>query len=371
MQLNTKYGVKGQFAVQVLDANGNVKETRPLTDNLVLDNMFRHMCGGQITHNDGYKAPASMSDSFQLILGTGSGRITAQDTALLSNKTYSYVNYQSYKYDYPVENNKLKTVFTLNYAWVNTSKSGVILTELGLGFANNTRYLLLTHAKFKGVSDEELSITVLPYETLKVVYILTMSTNATPIRKRMSVTYKDGENTTTKEYDTVLSVYGCPKAFSHSYIVGRHSSYSTSLGFGTLQASQTIDKYIVTDTNRANFRFDGGSGGHFGRTNYVYYDSLEAQAAAISGSDSYREYAAYKKLESGEFALKTQITIGTVQDFNLKRGLCGIYFSADSSLSTVAHSLVFAMVDDAGKGIMKDTTQRIHFTLTTEFTRSE
>lgn len=372
MQLNTKYGVKGQFAVQVLDANGNVKETRPLADNLVLDNMFRHLCGSsQIPHNDGYKAPASMSDSFQLILGTGSGQITAQDTALLSNKTYSYVNYQSYKYSYPVEPNKLKTILTLDYAWVNTTKSGVILTELGLGFANNTRYMLLTHAKFKGVNDDELSLTVLPYETLKVVYILTMSTNATPVRKRMSVTYKDGENTTTKEYNTVLSVYGCPRAFSHSHIVGRQSSYATSIGFGTLEASQTIDKYVVTDTNRANFRFESSSGGHFGRTTYAYYDTLEAQAAALAGSDTYKEYAAYKRLETGEFSMKTQITIGTVQDFNLKRGLCGVYFSTDSNLNLTTHSLVLAIVDDKGKGIMKDTTQRIHFTLTTEFTRSE
>ena len=369
MQIHTKHGIKGQFAVQLLDANGNVKETRPLTDNLVLDNMFRHLCKQEITHNTGYKVrTGSSTDNFQLILGTGSGTITPQDTALLSKNQFFYQGYQSYNYQFPQEANKLKTILTLNYAWVNTGKTGVILTELGLGFADGSKYLLLTHAKFKGVSDEELSITVLPYETLKVVYILTMSTDSTPVRKKVAVTFKDGETVTTKDYNTVLSVYGCPRYFYNSAFVPVPNQYSLTCNFGTLQASQNIERAVVTDSNRGNFSFPSGFYGS--SSAYMYFESLESQAAGITGSN--REYLAAWSLPvpEGTFAIKSVIAIGTVQNFDVGRGLCAVSFSA-GGWSQSTHALVLAMLDDEGNGIKKNTTQRIQFTLTTEFTRSE
>lgn len=369
MQIHTKHGIKGQFAVQVLDVNGNVKETRPLTDNLVLDNMFRHLCKQDITHNTGYKAKTGDTDSFQLLLGTGSGTITPQDTALLSKNSYAYQSYQTYNYQFSQEKNKLKTSLTLNYAWVNTGKQGVILTELGLGFADSGKYLLLTHAKFKGVSDKELSITVLPYETLKVTYILTMSTDSTPVRKKVAVTFKDGETVTTKDYNTVLSVYGCPRYFFNGAFVPVPRQYSFICNFGTLQASQNIERAVVTDSNRGNFSFPSGFSSSSSSA-YVYFENLESQAAGVTGSN--REYLAAWSLpvSEGTFAIKSVIAIGTVQNFDVGRGLCAVSFTM-GGWSTSSHSLVLAMLDDEGNGIKKNTTQRIQFTLTTEFTRSE
>ena len=369
MQIHTKHGIKGQFAVQVLDVNGNVKETRPLTDNLVLDNMFRHLCKQDITHNTGYKAKTGDTDSFQLILGTGSGTITPQDTALLSKNSYSYQSYQTYNYQFSQEKNKLKTRLTLNYAWVNTGKQGVILTELGLGFADSGKYLLVTHAKFKGINDEALSITVLPYETLKVTYILTMATDTTPVRKKVAITFKDGEAVTTKDYNTVLSVYGCPKYFHNAAFVPTPSTYSLRCFFGTLQASQNIENAVITDSNRWNFSFPSGFSGQSSSA-YVYFSSLAAQAAGITGNSKESLAAWSLPVPDGTFAIKSVVAIGTVQDFNVGRGLCAVSFNM-GDFSQNNHSLVLAMLDDEGNGIKKNTTQRIQFTLTTEFTRSE
>lgn len=219
-------GVKGEFEGVVRRADGSIKETIPLQENLITKN------GMLALNNKAYftKSSAKMTDyvdfGYYLALGTGSGTVAENDIDLFA--VWGAPRIQAGITD-TVENpnsehpNHVVSIRKAFFRITNGDTNGVNLTELGFASTTDANYALFTHALIKDVNNAPTAITLLPGEILELNYYIKFYWDIRQTKQDVEVTTIQDGNETKESYTVLFGIYNTPTpqlAWQGSHIGG-------------------------------------------------------------------------------------------------------------------------------------------------------
>lgn len=219
-------GVKGEFEGVVRRADGSIKETIPLQENLITKNGMLALNNKAYFTKSSAKMTGYVDFGYYLALGTGSGTVAENDIDLFA--VWGAPRMQVGITD-TVENpnsehpNHVVSIRRAFFRITNGDTNGVNLTELGFASTTDANYALFTHALIKDVSNAPTAITLLPGEILELNYYIKFYWDIRQTKQDVEVTTIQDGNETKESYTVLFGIYNTPNpqlAWQGSHIGG-------------------------------------------------------------------------------------------------------------------------------------------------------
>lgn len=203
-------GVKGEFEGVVRRADGSIKETIPLQENLITKNGMLALNRKAYYTKSSAKRTGAVNLGYYLALGTGSGTVAENDIDLFAvwgaprSQVYIGDTVENPNSEHP---NHVVSTRRAFFRITNGDTNGVNLTELGFVSTSDANYALFTHALIKDVNNAPTAITLLPGEILELNYYIKFYWDIRQTKQDVEVTTIQDGNETKEAYTVLAGIY--------------------------------------------------------------------------------------------------------------------------------------------------------------------
>lgn len=203
-------GVKGEFEGVVRRADGSIKETIPLQENLITKNGMLVLNRKAYYTKSSAKITEAVNFGYYLALGTGSGTVAEDDIDLFTvwgaPRSRAYIG-DTVENPTPEHPNHVVSTRRAFFRITNGDTNGVNLTELGFASTSAADYALFTHALIKDVNNAPTAITLLPGEILELNYYIKFYWDIRQTKQDVEVTTIQDGNETKEAYTVLAGIY--------------------------------------------------------------------------------------------------------------------------------------------------------------------
>lgn len=360
-------GVRGRFSMVVLGSDGNVKQTVPLQDNLVLNNGLQDLLAQKCTSSNG-KVEYASGGYFKCVVGGGAKSPEATDIKLEDFIAASDAEDEGFYPDLIVKDGNYRQVGTQHKYSFFTIKDKVI-REVGLArMYNDGSYTLFTRAALLDTGGEAINLNIVAGDSLIVTYMLEYNIDTSRKYGTFTATIrngKDSDEAVTATFDYFLQPYDVRNrkgiTGASMYLNG---GFSRMNSYGTVEGEQSSNYDLhdarfneLTDEDvSAIVRFTGS-------TDTVQNDALAADETS----------PLYRKIERVSEDTAKSTTWKVIQGRNTHNHKTGIIRAYDFGIGNILgdffRCLVVVAEQGKGGGLPKDKSSWWEHTVTIKATR--